>query len=69
MIIDTRPLPGSFVTFSVDWKFLIVFPPIYISMKQEALSVKFHVHNHTGVLKIVNMNGNILQRYFTHKNF
>ncbi len=23
----------------------------------------------SGVLKIVNMNGNILQRYFTHKNF
>ncbi len=26
----------------------------------------FHVHNHPGVLKLVNMN--ILQRYFTHKN-
>ncbi len=25
----------------------------------------FHVHNHPGVLKIVNMNGNILQRYFS----
>ncbi len=22
--LDTRPLPGSFVTFSVDWKFLII---------------------------------------------
>ncbi len=22
--IDTRPLPGSFVTFSVDWKNLII---------------------------------------------
>ncbi len=21
---DTRPLPGSFVTFYVDWKFLII---------------------------------------------
>ncbi len=21
---DTRPLPGSFLTFSVDWKFLII---------------------------------------------
>ncbi len=28
-----------------------------------------HVLNHTGVLKIVNMNGNIFQIYFTHKNF
>ncbi len=28
-----------------------------------------HVHNHPGVLKIVNMNVNVLQRYFTHKNF
>ncbi len=30
---------------------------------------KFHVHNHPGVLKIVNMNENIIQRYFTDKNF
>ncbi len=22
--IDTHPLPGSFVTFSVEWKFLII---------------------------------------------
>ncbi len=22
--IDTRPLPGSFITFNVDWKFLII---------------------------------------------
>ncbi len=28
----------------------------------------FHVHNHPGVLKIVNMNGNILQRYLLKRN-
>ncbi len=49
------------------WAF--VFPPIYISVKQEAMAGSLHVHNHPGVLKIVNMNGNILLRYFTHKNF
>ncbi len=30
---------------------------------------QFHAPSHPGVLKNVNMNGNILQRYFTHKNF
>ncbi len=29
----------------------------------------FHVHDHHGMLKIVNINEDILQRYFTHKNF
>ncbi len=46
-----------------------VFPPIYISVKQEAMAGSFHVHNHSGVLKMLNMNGNILQRYFTQNNF
>ncbi len=46
-----------------------VFTPIYISVKQKAIAGLFHVHNPPGVLKIVNMKGNILQRYFTHKNF
>ncbi len=46
-----------------------VLPPIYISVKQEAMAGSFHVHNHPGVLKIVNMKGNILQRYFTHNHF
>ncbi len=41
-----------------------IFPPIYISVKQEAVAGYFHVHSHHGVLKIVNMNGNKLQRYF-----
>ncbi len=45
-----------------------VFPPIYISVKQDAMADN-HVQNHPGLLKIVNMNGNVLQRYFTHKNF
>ncbi len=48
---------------------LFVLPPINISVKQEAMAGLFHVHNHAGVLKIVNMNGNIFQIYFTHKNF
>ncbi len=56
--IDTRPLPGSFVTFYVDCKFLII-----------ALMVEMGIHNPPGVLKIVNMNGNIFQRYLTPKNF
>ncbi len=43
--------------------------PNYFSVKQEDMAGQFHLHNHPGVLKIVNMNGNILQRYFTHNNF
>ncbi len=30
---------------------------------------QFHASSHPGVLKNVNMNVNILQRYFTHMNF
>ncbi len=32
---------------------------------------QFYVHSHLGVLKYVtaNMNGNMLHRYFIHKNF
>ncbi len=45
------------------WNLAFVFPPIYIFLKQEAMAGKFHVHNHAGVLKIVNMNGNIFQIY------
>ncbi len=43
-------------------------PPIYISVNQEAMAGKCNVHNHAGML-ILNMNGNIFQIYFTHKNF
>ncbi len=46
-----------------------VFPPVYISVKQEAMAGYFRVHNHPVVLNILNINGNILQRYFTHTNF
>ncbi len=54
----------------VEFGLCFVFPPIYISVKQEAMDgLLFHVHNHAGVLKIVNMNGNIFQIYVTHKNF
>ncbi len=41
-----------------------VFPPIYISVKQEAMAGYIHVHNPPRVLKIVNMNGNILQIFY-----
>ncbi len=44
-------------------------PHIYNHVEQEVMAEQFHVHNHPGVLKNVNMNRNILQRYFSHKNF
>ena len=34
-------------------------------MKQEVIAGQFHVPSHPGVLKKVNINGNILQRYTT----
>ena len=37
-------------------------------MIQEVIAKQFHVPSHPGVLKKVNINGNILQRYFTRKN-
>ncbi len=43
---------------------------IYNHVEQEVMAGQFHAPSHPGVLKKnVNMNGNILQRYFTHKNF
>ncbi len=43
---------------------------IYNTVEQEVMAGQFHAPSHPGVLKKnVNMNGNILQRYFTHKNF
>jgi len=45
-----------------------VCPHVYTPVEQEVTAGQFHVHDHPGVLKKnVNMNGNILQRYFTHK--
>jgi len=38
-------------------------------VKQEVKAEQFHVPSHPGVLKKVNINGNILQGYFTRKNF
>ncbi len=46
-----------------------VFPPIYISVKQEAMAGKFHVHNHSGALNIVNLNGNIKWEIFYSLEF
>jgi len=33
------------------------------------MTEKFHVPSHPGVLKRVNINGNILHRHFIHKKF
>ncbi len=41
----------------------------YNPVEQKVMAGQFHSLSHPGVLKNVNMNGNILQRYFTHKNF
>jgi len=38
-------------------------------MKQEVKAGQFHVPSHPGVLKKVNINGNIIHRYFIHKKF
>jgi len=38
-------------------------------VKQEVMTGQLHVPSHPGVLKKVNINGNILQRYFTRKIF
>ncbi len=45
-----------------------MFPHIYNSVEQEVMAGQFHAPSHPGVLKNLNMNGNILQRYFTHNN-
>ncbi len=44
-------------------------PHIYNPEEQKVMAGQFHAPRHPSVLKNVNMNGNILQRYFTHKNF
>jgi len=36
-------------------------------VKQEVKAEQFHVPSHPGVLKNLNINGNILHRYFSHK--
>ncbi len=50
-------------------EFGICVPHIYNPVKQEVLAGQWHGPSDPGVLKNVIMNGNILQRYFTHKNF
>ncbi len=42
---------------------------IFIILWNKVMAGQFHAPSHPGVLKNINMNGNILQRYFTHKNF
>ncbi len=43
---------------------------MYNPVEQEVMAGQFHAPSHPGVLfkKKKNMNRNILQRYFTHKN-
>ncbi len=50
-------------------EFGLCVPHIYNPVEQKVMAGQFHAPSHTGVLKKLNMNGNILQRYFTHKNF
>ncbi len=50
-------------------EFGLCVPHIYNPVEQKVMAGQFHAPSHPGVLKNVNMNGNILQRYFTHKNF
>ncbi len=45
--------------------FLLIINPV----EQEVMAGQFHAPSHPGVLKKLKVNGNILQRYFTHKNF
>ncbi len=49
-------------------EFGLCVPHIYNPVEQKVMAGQFHAPSHPGVLKNVNMNGNILQRYFTHKN-
>ncbi len=49
--------------------FGLCVPHIYNHVEQEVMAERFHAPSHPGVLKNVNMNGNKLQRYFTHNNF
>ncbi len=50
-------------------EFGLCVPNIYNPAEQEVMAGQFHAPSHSGVLKNLNMNGNILQRYFIHKNF
>ncbi len=50
-------------------EFGLCVPHIYNPVEQGSHGWTIHAPSHPGVLKNVNMNGNILQRYFTHKNF
>ncbi len=50
-------------------EFGLCVPHIYNPVEQEVMAGQFHAPSHPGVLKNLKVNGNILQRYFTHKNF
>ncbi len=50
-------------------EFDLCVPHIYNPVEQKVMAGQFHAPSHPGVLNNLNMNGNILQRYFTHKNF
>ncbi len=46
-----------------DYGNLAFVSHIYNPVEQEVMAGQFHVHNHPGVLKKINMSRNILQRY------
>ncbi len=50
-------------------EFGLCVPHIYNPVEQEVMAGQFHAPSHPGVLKKLKVNGNILQRYFTHKHF
>ncbi len=50
-------------------EFGLCVPHIYNPVEQEVMAGQFHAPSHPGVLKNLKVNGNILQRYFTHKHF
>ncbi len=58
-----------FFGFSHLREFDLCVPHIYNPVEQKVMAGQFHAPSHPGVLKKLTMNGNILQRYFTHKNF
>ncbi len=56
------------LSFSAHQKYILCFFSLWWMIKGIwalfSLLFIFHVHNHPGVYKIVNLNGNLLQRYY-----
>jgi len=47
------------------WPLCFLISPV----KQKVIAGQFHVPSHPGVLKKINIKGNLLQRYFSLKKF